>query len=201
MELQKFLKNLKTDDYENIERLIFGNGEFNIPRKSDYAVILGCEPLGASRRADIAADLYKRGFAKKLVVSGGVTHNDNGAQRAEYEIMKEHLIEKGVREEDLIEERNATDTVSNITYSLAEILKADDVYRNKINAVTVVTEPFHIMRSYMLAKTLFPDFIRVYGYTQNAEHDKAAWRTDGELKKKVESEIELLRLLAGNNFI
>lgn len=169
---------------DQAENFVFVD-EYETPHKSDFAVVLGCDTESAKKRADIAAEFYKNGYAQKMVVSGGVEHD--GVK--ECDVMRDRLIEKGVPERDIIVESRATDTIENMVCSLDMICKSCSVMR-ECNSVTVITEPYHIVRSVVLAKLFMPEFVKVYGYTKGVDEQKRVWKS--ELRKAVNSEITML---------
>jgi uncharacterized SAM-binding protein YcdF (DUF218 family) len=109
----------------------------------DAIVVLGA-PLAhgdrlspvAAERCDAAADLYAKGGAPIVVVSGGVTGR---AIRAEAAVMAERVAERGVPAAAIIVEARSRTTAENARF-VAEILGAD-------RRVWLVTQPFHARRA------------------------------------------------------
>ena len=82
---------------------------------ADIIVALGTNDL---RVADFAADLYARGFGKKVVFTGGIAHQNDllatGWDRSEAEVFAEAAAARGVPAECILLEKEATNTSANI---------------------------------------------------------------------------------------
>ena len=178
-----------------IDGILFSE-EFEKPIKSDYAIVLGTVPEYAACRADIAASFYKKGGTRKLVVSGAAVTDKSVTECA---VMRAELLDRGVPVEAVIEEPRAYDTIQNMTCSLTEICKRDDIM--DVERITVITEPFHMKRALCLAKLLLPRFIKVYGYTEGVKQQREAWKTDERLNNCVRGEIAILKQLSRKNRI
>lgn len=164
--------------------------DFEKPIKSDYAVVLGTAPEYATLRADIAAAYYKKSGTQKLIASGAAVSDKSVTECA---VMREELIKRGVPRDAVIDEPRAYDTIQNMTCSLTEICKRTDIMQ--VESVTVITEPFHIKRAVCLARMFFPDFIKVYGYTEGVARQREMWKTDERLFNCVKNEIKILKEL------
>jgi uncharacterized SAM-binding protein YcdF (DUF218 family) len=66
-------------------------------------------------RVDEAARLWRQGFYRWAIVSGGATP---GADISECEIMKAAMVERGVPSKIILEEHRATNTGENVIFSL-----------------------------------------------------------------------------------
>ncbi len=172
-----------------LDELLFGI-QYETVHKSDYAVVLGTAPAYAAVRAEIAAEFYRRGGAKKIVVSGAAVSD---AKQTEAAFLRGELIGRGVPDETIIQEPNAYDTIQNMTCSLTEICKRTDVMN--VESITIVIEPFHMRRALCLARLLLPDFICVHGYTSGTNAQRDAWKTDPRLRECVRTETIILRQL------
>lgn len=95
----------------------------------------GLSPVLAER-VGAAAELYARGGAPVVVVTGGVTA---GATRAEAEVMAEGLVDRGVPRAAILVEDRARWTAENATF-VAALLGAG-------RRVWLVTQPFHGRRA------------------------------------------------------
>lgn len=108
-----------------------------------------------------AVSLYKAGKAPRVLLSGGAA----AGNRAEAEIMREHLELMGVPRQALLLERESRDTHDNAVYS-AILLKGKGVKR-----ILLVTSAFHMRRAVPLFERqgleVIPaptDFQRVVGH-------------------------------------
>ena len=160
-------------------------------RKNDYAIVHGWKPEQAIKRAQYALHFYRRGGTEKIIVSGGVKHEYCGEILSESEIMKKFLLQNGVPETAIIADNSAEDTVQNMVCSLVEMCKSTGVYG--VKSVTVITEPFHMLRSLLLADIYLPNYFNVYGYSEEWEEQRNLAQKDIEFRKTVENEINLIR--------
>lgn len=108
---------------------------------SDCILVLGCGLFSdgtpgrmLSRRLDTAIDLYKKGVAPKLLMSGD--HGQN--EYDEVNAMKRYAVEHGVPAEDIFMDHAGFCTYDSMVRA-REIFGAD--------SVTVVTQPYHLYRS------------------------------------------------------
>ncbi len=97
------------------------------------------------RRLNIAIKVYKNQNNKpKIIVSGGMIRKQ---ELTEAEAMKKYLLEKGINENDIIEENNSKNTLENFKFSKK---KLDEL---KISEnIAFVTNNFHILRSKIYSK-------------------------------------------------
>ena len=73
---------------------------------------------GARETVEAAADLWRRGFFRHAIVSGGVTPGD---ARTECSVIKDGMVAGGVPEALILEEHRATNTGENVLFSLQVI--------------------------------------------------------------------------------
>ena len=127
-------------------------GYEKLEKKYDVAVVLGgisdfdgnynmLEFNESSDRIIHAIKLYKQGFVKKILLSGG-TGTMIGLDIREAPNLKKYLIEIGVNEEDIILEKNSRNTKENASYS-AVIL--NNKFKN--GNFLLVTSAIHMRRS------------------------------------------------------
>ena len=134
-----------------IEINIFYKGYSVIPEKADVIIVLGCSVWGDTpsptlqQRINKAYQLYKEGYAGKLIASGSKGYGEN---LYEATVIKKQLVRLGVPEENIIEETKSTNTRENLTFS-KEIMK-----KYKFQSSLIITNYFHIYRSSMIAKDL-----------------------------------------------
>src|SRR6202035_2175482 len=67
------------------------------------------------RRADEAYRLWREGFFRRSIVSGGVTA---GSELSECAIIKTAMVERGIPPERILEEHRALNTGENVIFSL-----------------------------------------------------------------------------------
>lgn len=85
--------------------------------KADALLVLGYKQAGAALvLAREAARLYHRGFAPRIILSGGVINQDG---KLEADHMRQYLVRMGVPPHVLHLERRATNTKENVVYARA----------------------------------------------------------------------------------
>lgn len=109
-----------------------------VPHNADFIVVLGG---GGSHRPYKAAELYNRGYAPKVIVSGW---GDN-ANAIEW------LMEKGVPGRDIIPEPYSHSTIENAVKSSRIIKRAAQK-----NGILLVTSNFHSVRAKACFKQAMP---------------------------------------------
>jgi uncharacterized SAM-binding protein YcdF (DUF218 family) len=156
--------------------LYIGNkAEEDTKMKADALLVLGARSYIDGKynpcleaRVEHAVDLYKANYAHKLIVSGGNDHEDNAN---EAETMKKIAVEKGVKPNDILMEKTATSTYENFTHSQSILTN------NKLKSVIVVTEPFHMARSILIAEKLN------YNFTVSQAADSPCWKPQKYMTK------------------
>ncbi len=118
---------------------------------ADVIVVLGYGPPvdekgepadELARRVKAGVQLYRQGLAKKMIMTGGNTYKD----LYESSVMKEVAVSMGVPGEDVVEEREAMDTIGNARYS-AGIMR-----ERGWSSCIVVSSPYHLKRARHLFK-------------------------------------------------
>jgi uncharacterized SAM-binding protein YcdF (DUF218 family) len=118
---------------------------------SDLILLLGSQYI---KVIDTAADLYHSGLAPKILISGGYgvgtqgIHNEPEAIR-----FKKILIEKGIKEKDLLIETESKNTGENIKFSF-ELIKAQNILHQKI---IIITKPDMERRVYATFMKQWPE--------------------------------------------
>lgn len=133
------------------------------PEKADVIFLPGgANPCPAEK----GAQLYKGGYAEKLIVSGNYSitmerfpgpklKGDiyNGSYTAEHEFYTDVLIKNGVRKTDIIAETNAVHTRDNAFLTK----KITDCLNMKISKAIICCKPFHARRCLMYYQLAYPD--------------------------------------------
>lgn len=196
---KSLVKKPAPDQIENINDQLF----FDMPSvKTDCALLLGARSA-SGEIARKAADLYKQGKFKKIVISGGlpvkqlstifaaavdkkitVPSHEAKDPRTEAEFMKAILLQNGVQAEDIIFiDNTSTNTGENIQ-NCKEIL---DI----IGSITIVSLAYHQRRALgTLRKTLSTSpvvttaAVYPFGITKNNWADtKLSFVVEDEMKK------------------
>lgn len=113
-----------------------------------------------------AADLYRQGQVRLIVVSGGRDREDNVLESAE---MAAWLVQRGVPEAHIIQESAATSTRENMRLSLP-ILQ-----QQHIDQVIVVSQSFHLPRALWLAQQEWGGQIQVFAAAAREDCGAQDW--------------------------
>lgn len=130
---------------------VWSTGRSDQARAVDAIVVLGAAQYDGrpspqlAARLDHAAELYARGFAPTIVVTGGKQPADRYTEAGASAL---YLIAKGVPPEAVLQEDRGRSTWESLD-GVAQILDADDVRR-----VLLVTDPYHSLRSRFIASEL-----------------------------------------------
>lgn len=120
--------------------------------KADTAIVLGAKSFKGSyynpcliSRVKTAVITYQDKNIRRIIMSGG---NDAEDGVNEAETMLKIAGEHGIPTQDILLEKHATSTYENLLYS--KTIMAE----NDLKSAVIVTEPFHIARSVLIARTL-----------------------------------------------
>jgi uncharacterized SAM-binding protein YcdF (DUF218 family) len=119
--------------------------------KADAIVVLGAAQYDGrpspvlKSRLDHAIDLFKRGYAPLLVVTGG---SGKGDTTTEADVGRKYALAKGIPEAAIIVE-NRGRTTSESLRTVSEMLKA----RN-MKSTILVSDAFHMLRLRIMARRL-----------------------------------------------
>lgn len=124
-------------------------GARDMARESDAIVVLGAAQYAGrpspvlKARLDHAIGLWKRGIAKKLVLTGG---KGTGDTTTEAEVGKRYVIKAGVADNAILLENKGRTTSASLE-SVAKIMESQHLER-----AVLVSDPFHMLRLKILAK-------------------------------------------------
>lgn len=119
------------------------------PKKSDCIIVLGCAVYGDfpspffRERLNRAFELYKKGYARYIVVCGAKGPGEN---ISEAEAGKRYLVEMGVLPKFVLKEDKSFSTYENL-------LHAKRVMNKKgFKSAIIVSNMFHLERAHLIAK-------------------------------------------------
>jgi uncharacterized SAM-binding protein YcdF (DUF218 family) len=117
--------------------------------KADAIILLEGDGLGRLSRA---AELYKQGYAPKIIFSGGISQHSYGS--FPFEECLPVLLEMGVDRKDVIHESQSTQTAEQSLY-VAQMTVA-----RKWKKLILIASPHHQCRAYLtFLKRLPPDTV------------------------------------------
>lgn len=108
------------------------------PTPSDVIFCFGSYHFGVAR---CAADLYLSGMARRVVVTGGRVGRI-APYETEADAYREILLEAGVRSDDIIVERDATNTGENVALGMRELARLG----HSISSAVLVSWPTSLRR-------------------------------------------------------
>lgn len=133
--------------YSGIQTCIYG--EKDEKTRSDAAIVLGAATYDGElspvyrERANHGIDLYKNGYVKKIIFTGGL---GEGNSISDAQAAKEYAVKQGIPSKDIIIEDKSTITQENIEYS-NEIMT-----ENNLESAIIVSDPLHMKRAMLMAK-------------------------------------------------
>lgn len=120
-------------------------------RRADAAIVLGASVYDNSpspvfsERINHAVNLYKDGYVKSLIMTGGV---GEGNIRSEADIAREYAEQKGVPPEAILKEESSKITAENLENAKAVM------EQNDMKTALVVSDPLHMKRAMLYAHDL-----------------------------------------------
>lgn len=119
-------------------------------QKADFILVLGSNDLTVPVAA---AEIYKLGFASKIIVSGGFGRLTRGLSKPEAEVFADILIVNGVPKENILIENKSTNTGENIQFSYKLALENN----LKFDKVILVTKSYMEKRALATFKKQWPE--------------------------------------------
>ncbi len=154
--------------------------------KADICIIFG--GMKADQLADHAAKLYKQGFFKKIIVSGGVA-TDDGTMEADR--MQARLIGWGIPKENIIVEDKATNTGENVIYSMDLIDK--EIGLKNVNSLVAIGQIHASRRFVMTLERHWPEVIKMFTAPNYYPVARKDWHKDKQFKEDVLREMEKVK--------
>jgi uncharacterized SAM-binding protein YcdF (DUF218 family) len=149
-----------------------------------------------ARRVDEAFRLWREGYFRWSIVSGGVTP---GAPLSECEIIKAAMVVRGIPPEGILEEHCAMNTGENIIFSLP-ILDAALGLKN-IRSVICLGNTWTARRYPMTLHRHWPEVEKMLMTVDSFETPRALWHTDPAFRALVLSEWDKIEPYKAKGFI
>jgi uncharacterized SAM-binding protein YcdF (DUF218 family) len=131
--------------------LIVLQGQRDEARPAGAAVVLGAAQWNGvpspvlQARLDHALDLYRRGYVKQIILTGGVGSGDTLSEAA---AGRQYLLEHGIPADALLLDEEGTTTWKSLQ-NVAQIART-----NGIGTILVVSDRFHMLRALKMARDL-----------------------------------------------
>lgn len=147
-------------------------------------------------RVDEACRLWRAGYCRRAIVSGGVTP---GAARSECEIMAEAMIARGIPPDLILREDRATNTGENVIFSLP-IIEAALGLAN-VRSVICLGNTWTARRYPMTLHRHWPQVEKMLVTVDSFATPRALWHTDAEFSRRVLAEWDKIEPYKARGFI
>jgi uncharacterized SAM-binding protein YcdF (DUF218 family) len=148
------------------------------------------------RRVDEAFRLWREGFFRWSIVSGGVTP---GSERSECEIIKTAMAARGIPRERILEEHRATNTGENVIFSLP-IIEAAIGLKN-IRSVICLGNTWTARRYPMTLHRHWPEVEKMLITVDSFQTPLARWHTNSALRVRILGEWDKIKPYKAKGFI
>jgi uncharacterized SAM-binding protein YcdF (DUF218 family) len=162
----------RLSSHEAISQFLFLEDEL---KPVDLAIVLG---NNWRPTMDPAIELVKRGFTEHVLVTGS-WRGDAEGRPTEAARFVEYALERGVPEEVLIQESEATNTKENFTFTIP--LVEARIGWERVRTVAVVCLSFHTRRALLTARRWWPEHVEYVFHPVYDERDirpDTWWRTE-----------------------
>jgi uncharacterized SAM-binding protein YcdF (DUF218 family) len=149
-----------------------------------------------ARRVDEASRLWREGFFRWSIVSGGVTP---GSRLSECEIIKAAMVARGVPPQNILEEHRSTNTGENVIFSLP-IIDAALGLKN-IRSVICLGNTWTARRYPMTLHRYWPEVEKMLITVDSFEAPRSYWHTDPVFRKRILREWDKIEPYKAKGFI
>jgi uncharacterized SAM-binding protein YcdF (DUF218 family) len=164
-------------------------------RPADLLFVFGTR-VDVETRVDEACRLWRAGYFRWAVVSGGVTP---GSDRSECEIIAGAMVERGVPDEIILREDRATNTGENVIFSLPIIDLALGLAN--ISSVICLGNTWTARRYPMTLHRHWPEVEKMLVTVDSFETPRAQWHTAPEFSRRMLSEWDKIEPYKARGFI
>ncbi|WP_262048322.1 YdcF family protein [Bradyrhizobium sp. Bra78] len=147
-------------------------------------------------RADTAARLWRQGYFRWSIVSGGVTP---GSEQSECTIIKAAMIVAGIPAELVLEEHRAMNTGENVIFSLPVIDAALGL--QNIRSVICLGNTWTARRYPMTLHRHWPEVEKMLLTVDSFATPRALWHTDAEFCRRMLHEWDKIEPYRAQGFI
>jgi uncharacterized SAM-binding protein YcdF (DUF218 family) len=147
-------------------------------------------------RADKTCHLWRGGFCRWIIVSGGMTP---GADASECAIIKQGMVARGVPAEKILEEHRALNTGENVVFSLPVIDAALGLA--SIRSVICLGNTWTARRYPMTLQRHWPQVKKMLVTIDSFATPRALWHTHSEFRRRVLHEWDKIAPYRARDFI
>ena len=149
-----------------------------------------------TKRVDEACRLWREGFFRWAIVSGGVTA---GSHLSECAIIKPAMVARGVPADIILEEHRAENTGENVIFSLPVIDAALGL--KNIRSVICLGNTWTGRRYPMTLHRHWPDVEKMLVTVDGFATPRSLWHTDAEFRRRVLREWDKIEPYKARGFI
>jgi uncharacterized SAM-binding protein YcdF (DUF218 family) len=164
-------------------------------KPADLLFVFGTRE-NVGRRVDEACRLWREGFFRWSIVSGGVTP---GAALSECEIIKSAMVARGIPAERILEEHRATNTGENVIFSLPVIEAALGL--KNIRSVICLGNSWTARRYPMTLHRHWPEVEKMLVTVDSFDAPRTLWHTDPVFRALVLAEWDKIEPYKAKGFI
>ncbi|VIO76856.1 hypothetical protein CI1B_67340 [Bradyrhizobium ivorense] len=164
-------------------------------KPADLLFVFGTR-ADVAERVDAAVRLWRGGFARWAIVSGGVTPGDD---RSECAIIKAAMVARGVPATRILEEHRAQNTGENVIFSLP-VLDAALGLAN-IKSVICLGNTWTARRYPMTLQRHWPEVEKMLVTVDSFATPRVRWHTDAEFRRRVLHEWDKIEPYKARGFI
>jgi uncharacterized SAM-binding protein YcdF (DUF218 family) len=164
-------------------------------RPADLLFVFGTR-LDVELRVDEACRLWRAGYFRWAIVSGGATP---GSELPECEIIANAMVAGGVPAEIILREDRAMNTGENVTFSLSIIEEALGLAN--ISSVICLGNTWTARRYPMTLHRHWPEVEKMLVTVDSFATPRALWHTDAEFSRRMLSEWDKIEPYKARGFI
>jgi uncharacterized SAM-binding protein YcdF (DUF218 family) len=149
-----------------VEMMLIYHGTSEFYGEVDYVVVLGAAidtqarpRRSLQKRLNMSLKYLEVNPDAKVIMSGGQGSDE---PISEADAMKKYVVERGVKENNILIERDSTSTYENFKYTKDLI---GDEFLDQKTSILIITNDFHMMRAKKIATSLG---FKVYGLSSRA---------------------------------
>jgi uncharacterized SAM-binding protein YcdF (DUF218 family) len=164
-------------------------------RPADLLFVFGTRE-DVDERVDAACKLWREGYCRWAIVSGGVTP---GSPRSECEIMADAMISCGMPGDIILREDRAMNTGENVIFSLPVIDAALGLVN--IRSVICLGNSWTARRYPMTLHRHWPEVEKMLVTVDSFRTPRALWHTDAEFARRMLGEWDKIEPYKAKGFI
>ncbi len=164
-------------------------------KPADLLFVFGTR-VDVAQRVDEACRLWREGYCRWAIVSGGVTP---GSDLSECAIIKPAMVARGIPAEKILEEHRAKNTGENVIFSLPVIDAALGL--QNIRSVICLGNTWTARRYPMTLHRHWPEVEKMLVMVDSFTTPRSLWHTDPEFRRRVLHEWDKIEPYKARGFI